>query len=278
LDRVVIDGLVDLVDLHSLHLYTGSSDYWTNVLSPHQAERAIAYTSTFLAQAAYNKHVATVPRITYDEWNVWYRTDDGALEERYDFDDALAVATYLNIFIRHCDWVKMANLAQMVNAIAPVVTTGIGAGVQPIYHSFLLQSTAALDEAVDVAVTAPVVPAPAPPPGDRWGHRLADLGPFCVVDAAATCDRGRRRVSLTIVNRERDGAVPAEVRLRGAVFDGEARIRVMTGAGTRATGAGPPLGQVNIEDGSELLKGDRVTLELPPRSFTVLEAPIEMEP
>ena len=40
-DRVVIDGMASLVDYHSLHIYTGSDDYWTNVLQPHQAERAI---------------------------------------------------------------------------------------------------------------------------------------------------------------------------------------------------------------------------------------------
>ena len=40
-DRVVIDGLAPLVDYHSLHIYTGSDDYWINVLQPHQAERAI---------------------------------------------------------------------------------------------------------------------------------------------------------------------------------------------------------------------------------------------
>jgi len=62
-DRTVIDGLVDLVDLHSVHIYTGSSDYWTNALSPHQAEPAIAYTSTFLSQAAYADHVSADARI-----------------------------------------------------------------------------------------------------------------------------------------------------------------------------------------------------------------------
>ena len=55
----------------------------------------------------------------------------GALEERYVFADALAVGTYLNIFVRHCAWVKMANMAQMVNAIAPIVTTPDKAVVQP---------------------------------------------------------------------------------------------------------------------------------------------------
>jgi alpha-N-arabinofuranosidase len=41
-DRVVVEGLADQVRWHSIHIYTGSDDYWTNVLSPHQAERACA--------------------------------------------------------------------------------------------------------------------------------------------------------------------------------------------------------------------------------------------
>ena len=118
-DRVVIDGMASLVDYHSLHIYTGSDDYWTNVLQPHQAERAIRCTRALIERAAYRQKLAAPPRIAYDEWNVWYRQMTGALEERYTFADALAVGTYLNIFTRNCDWVQMANLAQMVNAIAP---------------------------------------------------------------------------------------------------------------------------------------------------------------
>ena len=40
-DRIVIDGLAPQVDYHSMHIYTGSDDYWTDVLLPHQAERAM---------------------------------------------------------------------------------------------------------------------------------------------------------------------------------------------------------------------------------------------
>jgi alpha-L-arabinofuranosidase len=40
---------------------------------------------------------------------VWYRTDDGQLEERYSLSDALAVATYLNVFVRRGHIVLMAN-------------------------------------------------------------------------------------------------------------------------------------------------------------------------
>ena len=76
----------------------------------------------------------------------------------------------------------MANLAQMVNAIAPIVTTSEGAWPQPIYYPFLLSSEVALDEAVDVAVDAPTVVTPEPG-GDRWGHRLRDIVPFSIMDA-----------------------------------------------------------------------------------------------
>jgi len=132
-DRVVIDGMASLVDYHSLHIYTGSDDYWTNVLQPHQAERAIRSAAVLIERAAYRQKLAVPPRIAYDEWNVWYRHMTGALEERYTFTDALAVGTFLNIVVRNCDWVRIACLAQMVNAIAPIVTSGETAAVQPIW-------------------------------------------------------------------------------------------------------------------------------------------------
>jgi hypothetical protein len=52
-DRIVIDGLAPLAGLHSVHLYTGSDDYWTNVLQPHQAERAIRCARALIERAAY---------------------------------------------------------------------------------------------------------------------------------------------------------------------------------------------------------------------------------
>jgi len=274
-DRVVIEGLSSLVDLHSLHIYTGSADYWNNVLSPHQAERAIHYASTCLSRTAHVQRLSQAPRIAYDEWNVWYRTDDGTLEERYSFADALAVATYLNIFIRNCSWVKMANLAQMVNAIAPIVTTTDGAFVQPIYYPFLLHSAAALDEAVDVHVSSPTVNGPQPMPGDRWKHRIADLGPFSTIDSSATADAARGKLATTIVNRDPESSDEVEIRLRDGVFKGKARVRTITGEGKGpANRPAPDIEGVTVEDGSEEPKGDTLVVTVPPSSFTVIEVPI----
>ena len=61
-DRIVIDGLAGLVDFHSIHIYTGSNDYWTNVLAPHVAERAIAVTAALLRRARSTASASHAPR------------------------------------------------------------------------------------------------------------------------------------------------------------------------------------------------------------------------
>ncbi len=270
-DRVVIDGMAGLTDYHSLHIYTGSEDYWTNILAPHQAERAIDCARSLLRRAAYRQKLATPPRIAYDEWNVWYRNMTGALEERYDFTDALAVATYLNIFVRNCDWVRMANLAQMVNAIAPIVTTPETATVQPIWYPVLLHAQAALEVSVDVHVSGPVVDVELSAGPSRWPHRVADLGPFTLVDAAATVNANNRRVAVTLVNRSPEEPESVELIVRDYPLEGEASIRTVTTESSNKSRVLPGVEAASLEQGSVAAKGGRLVVTLPPRSFTVIE-------
>jgi alpha-N-arabinofuranosidase len=272
-DRVVVDGLASVVDLHSVHIYTGSDDYWTNVLQPHQAERAIHGARALIERAAYLQKIADPPRIAYDEWNVWFRNfDDGALEERYTFSDALAVGTYLNIFVRNCDWVRMANLAQMVNAIAPIVTTPETAVVQPIYHPILMHAQAALDVAVDVYVDGSTV---MPLTGDnrsRWPHSVVDLGPFALVDAAATARADRGRLALTLVNRSPDQPENVEIVVRDRMLDGAVDIRTITAEESARARELPDVEGVQTQEGTQTPRGGRCVLSLPAQSFTVVEA------
>ena len=267
-DRAVIDHLAGLVDMHSVHIYTGSADYWTNVLAPHMAELAIVVCSAALRRARYMKRLPRAAKIAYDEWNIWDRKTQGGLEERFSFSDALAVATYLNIFVRNCFWVRMANIAQLVNVIAPVVTTADGAEVQPIYYPFLLHSQGHLDEAVDVFVDGAVVELQE----ERltpWPYRVREMGPFRLVDAAATVDREGRRLALTIVNRS-EGEEKAEIRLHEHVFDAKVRARTITSAG-RPTRVGA-LEQVDLSDSTTPTHGNNFVMDLPARSFTLFEA------
>src|SRR5918998_913169 len=128
------------VDYHSIHIYTGSDDYWSNVLAPHQADRALRTTRAMIERARYEQNIAHPIHVAYDEWNVWFREREqtSGLEERYNLSDALAVATYLNVFARHCETVKIANLAQMVNVIAPIFTNKEDLFLQTIYHPLKL--------------------------------------------------------------------------------------------------------------------------------------------
>jgi alpha-L-arabinofuranosidase len=269
-DRTVIEGLAPLVDLHSLHIYTGSTDYWTDVLAPLAAERAIDVAAAALTRAAYNRRLTRPPRLVYDEWNVWFREMTGALEERYVFADALAVGTYLNVFVRKCRWVAMANLAQMVNAIAPIVTTPETAVVQPIYYPILLQAAGHLDDAIDTFVDGPTVPVPT---GHltRWPHRVDDLGPFPLIDAAATASTDRGRTAVSLVNRS-ESAERVEIVLRDGTFDGPARLQTVTGTTRRSPV--PDVEEADLTEGTETPDGRTLVIELPPQSFTFVEAAV----
>jgi alpha-L-arabinofuranosidase len=166
----------------------------------------------------------------------------------------------------------MANLAQMVNAIAPIVTSPGAVALQPIYYPVLLHAQAALAAAVDVHVSAPMVSPLGPDHHSRWPHRVADLGPFSVVDAAATVSASRDALSLTLVNRSPDETQTAEIVLRDALFDGDARVTSVTaerGPGARVL---PDVEGACLEEGTLAAKGAALTLSLPPQSFTVLSA------
>ena len=82
--------------------------------------------------------------IAWDEWNVWYRARGPQqrgrriLEERYNLEDALVVATFLNTFINNAHIIKIANMAQLVNVIAPIFTNEESMFLQTIYHPLRL--------------------------------------------------------------------------------------------------------------------------------------------
>lgn len=74
-----------------------------------------------------------------DEWGAWYDcepgTNPGFLFQQNTVRDALIAGVTLNIFNKHCDRVKMAALAQMVNVLqAVLLTEGEKMVKTPTYH------------------------------------------------------------------------------------------------------------------------------------------------
>lgn len=74
-----------------------------------------------------------------DEWGAWYTnepgTNPGFLYQQNTIRDALIAGITLNIFNKHCDRVKIAALAQMVNVLqAVLLTEGAQMIKTPTYH------------------------------------------------------------------------------------------------------------------------------------------------
>lgn len=65
--------------------------------------------------------------LAVDEWGGWYDVEPGTngafLFQQNTMRDAMLAGATLNIFNNHCDRVKMANLAQIVNVLQAVVLT-----------------------------------------------------------------------------------------------------------------------------------------------------------
>ncbi len=78
-----------------------------------------------------------------DEWGTWYDVEEGTnpgfLYQQSTMRDALVAGLTLNIFNKHCDRVRMANIAQTVNVLQSVILTdGEKMLLTPTYHIFKL--------------------------------------------------------------------------------------------------------------------------------------------
>ena len=149
----VLKHTYDHVDYISLHSYYGNpaNDTPSFLASSMDMDRFI---KTVCSIADYVKHVKRSKKtmyLSFDEWNVWFHSHGAPfekwsvaphqLEDVYNFEDALVVGCLLMTLLKHCDRVKMACLAQLVNVIAPIMTEntedGGRAWAQTIFYPFM---------------------------------------------------------------------------------------------------------------------------------------------
>jgi alpha-N-arabinofuranosidase len=79
--------------------------------------------------------------LVVDEWGAWHQvepgTNPGFLYQQNTLRDALVAGSTLNIFNNHCDRVRMANIAQMINVLqAMILTDKDKMLLTPTYHIF----------------------------------------------------------------------------------------------------------------------------------------------
>ncbi len=151
-ERIVLEHTFEHVEFISLHTYLNNyADDTPSFLASADLmdsfiEEVVAIADSVAAKRRSTKRIM----LSFDEWNVWYRTRRGddrtlpdwpeappILEEMYNMQDALVFGAACISLLNHADRVKVGCLAQMVNAIAPIMTqTGGPAWRQTIFWPF----------------------------------------------------------------------------------------------------------------------------------------------
>lgn len=150
-EATVLDLCYEQVDFLSLHTYYNNNEGDTmNFLAKSlDMDRFIDSVASICDYIQAKKRSKKKIHLSLDEWNVWKSIGSSRMEERwtiappefedtYNMEDALAVGTYLITMLKHADRLKMACLAQLINTIAPIMTTNGGdLWLQTTYYPFL---------------------------------------------------------------------------------------------------------------------------------------------
>ena len=266
-DRTVLAHLGDAADYISLHRYVGNrADDTADFLAVTSAiDRQIEEMDAACRFVQARRKSRKRAYLCFDEWNVWYKNMqmDGEgkraphlVEEVYNLEDALVVAGFLHSFVRHADCLKIANLAQIVNIIAPILTRGDDLLVQSIFHPFEMFSRRRTGTAL-----RPVVEGP------EYEGKTNGRVPFA--DASAILDDGRLQVFLT--NRSPDQPMEVNVRVADLAIAKTESAEILTGPGAKAANSyeQPEVVCARPYDGVRV-KGGTATCQLPPLSFAAM--------
>ncbi len=226
-NRTVLNTLRNNIDYIALHTYIGNQENDLERflgVSSQNVERYIDVTASLIRQAQGGPNPRPIA-IAYDEWNVWYRTGNREhLEEVYNFEDALAMGMFFNAFFRHADVVKMANLAQMVNVIAPMMTNDKGLFLQPTYFPIVEYGRQRGNTALQAWVSSPTYAV-----ANRPQQQIAYL------DVSSTWNPRTGDVFVNVLNRSKDKDIAARIENQQGEVDSTIRVWEMNNADLKAT-------------------------------------------
>jgi alpha-N-arabinofuranosidase len=217
-EREVLEEAYDQVDMISAHAYyrEQDGDLGSFLASAQDMDHFVASVVATADAVGAAKKSAKKIAISFDEWNVWYHEDESKLpkgedwpvaprieEDVYTVADAVVVGNLLISLLRNSDRVHSASQAQLVNALAPIMTEPGGAAWrQTTFHPFALTARHARGEVLRVAIDAP-------------SYENKRFGTSSLVDAVATHDAETGEVAVFAVNRATDAPTELRIDLRG---------------------------------------------------------------
>ncbi len=264
-NRTVLSYLMPHIDYLSLHMYVGNkeNDYYQFQATTVELAERLKVSEGVIAESLKSASLRKPIYIAFDEWNVWYRARGDKergrriLEERYNLEDALVVSSFLNTFVNHAHIVKIANMAQLVNVIAPIFTSEKGLFLQTIYYPLQLFATHCHGDALDLSVDSPTY---------KTGSH--DAVPYLDVSSSLAADG---TIVLNVTNRHRDQALDGVFELADKKFEGEFQVYEVNGPDIKAENTFDSTTVKTTRPKSLAGGGAMLKYTFPAHSFTMLK-------
>ncbi len=263
--RLLIEQASDLLDYIDIHWYFGNraNDFAAFMTVSEIIEERLSGIEGMIRGVKLDRGIQRDISIAVGEWNVIYRTDETqGIEEIYNLEDALVIAMHFNAFIRHARSVRMANIAQIVNMIAPIRTHPNGLVLQTIFHPFDLYSAHCGSAALDVFWTGDTFSG-----GDYTGVR--------VLDVAGTLNEATRELALFVVNRSQHDTAETEIQLAAGALTGSVELYTVNGADIKTENTFSATDEVGVRHTTLPASGRTLSLGFEPHSVTVLVSKVQ---
>ncbi len=259
-------------DAIGLHYYTITGT-WAKKGSAtvfDEAEYAKTLQATLRIDGIITHHAAIMDKydpakrvwLAVDEWGTWYDvepgTNPGFLYQQNTLRDALVAALNFNIFVKHADRLKMANIAQMVNVLqAMILTKDDKMVLTPTYHAFEMYKSYQDSTALGIDLTSP------------WYNKDGSTMP--AVSASAV--RGKDgRLHIGLVNVDPNRAITVTAKLTGATPSSvTGRILTAPAINSHNTFEQPTVVKPAAFTGAAIESG-ALKVVLPPKSVVMLDA------
>jgi alpha-N-arabinofuranosidase len=152
--------------------------------------------------------------------------------------------------------IKMANMAQLVNVIAPIFTDKNRMFLQTIYHPLSLYANNAKGKALDIYLDSP----------KYTSKRFGDVRHL---DTSAAYDNGT--LVLNVVNRHKDQAIETEFETQDKAFAGPVEISEVNGPDIKSENSFDTT-TVKTTTRSARADGKKFRYSFPAHSYTMLKA------
>jgi len=214
-ERTVLRGCWEQVDYLSLHQYydNNDGDVPTFLARSLEMDGFIKEVAAICQEIKEEKESVKDIYLSFDEWNVWYHwrleKKDSPLwtigrrleEEDFNFADALLVGCMMNTLLNNADTVKIACLAQLVNALAAIMTEpGGNAWAQTIYYPFAYASQNGRGTALQAEVHC-----------ESYTCSISESVPY--IDVSAVLSSDETTVTVFAVNRHLTDAADCRIYL-----------------------------------------------------------------